>query len=277
MDLIEKIKETDIIRILGELGSPLFEEDEEKMIFNTIACHPTTGDSNKLYYYKSNKKFFCYSKCGSMSLYDLVMKSRNFDFTESKKYIQKILGYGCEFEPKKGFGSAIKKIQHTDVTEVEIEHLETVDKPYLHTLFSQVDIPEWNTENIKFNTMKKFNIHFDSNNRQIIIPHFSWDSDERTIGIRVRNLDPYKIEHYGKYNPLWYKGVCYNHKTGANLYGFNFTKNAIIRDKKAILFEGEKSVLQMDSIYRNNNCSVAGCGSNFSRMQKKILLDAGVE
>ena len=42
------------------------------------------------------------------------------------------------------------------------------------------------------------------------------------------------------------------------------------------MFEGEKSVLQMDTIYGNHNLSVATCGSNFSMEQKKILIDLGV-
>nr|WP_312985430.1 hypothetical protein [Clostridioides sp.] len=279
MELINKINDNDIVRILSELRSPVFDEDDEKIIFNTIACHPETasGESNKLYYYKSSKSFVCWTNCGKMSLFDLIMRSKKIEFKEALKYIKKILGYDFEFEPKKGFGTRATKSKAANMNEVEIEKLETIDKPYLYKLFPQMKIKEWEVDNIDFKTIEKFNIHYNTKESQIIIPHFSWDSEERTIGIRVRNLDPYKIEHYGKYNPMWHKGTCYNHKTGTNLYGFNYTQKAIKRDKKAILFEGEKSVLQMDSIYRNNNPSVAGCGSHFSRMQKKILLDAGVE
>ncbi|NJJ37092.1 hypothetical protein GSQ51_18575, partial [Clostridioides difficile] len=111
---------------------------------------------------------------------------------------------------------------------------------------------------------------------QIIIPHFCWHDKDRPIGIRVRNLDEDKAKNFGKYIPLWYDNKCYNHRLSLNLYGININKQAIKQAKKVIVFEGEKSVLQMATMYKNNP-SVAICGSNFSREQKKMLIDLGIE
>ena len=50
----------------------------------------------------------------------------------------------------------------------------------------------------------------------------------------------------------------------------NKTKEDIKKNKICYLFEGEKSVMIMDS-FNIPNCSVAVCGSNFNKYQLKIL------
>ena len=47
--------------------------------------------------------------------------------------------------------------------------------------------------------------------------------------------------------------------------------------KKAVIFESEKAVLQMDSFFKEKSVAVAVCGSNLSKMQMKMLLSLGVE
>ena len=64
---------------------------------------------------------------------------------------------------------------------------------------------------------------------------------------------------------------------GKNLYGIHKTKEAIKKYKKVVIGESEKFVLQMETYYKENNISVAICGSTFSKFQAKMLLDLGVE
>ena len=70
----------------------------------------------------------------------------------------------------------------------------------------------------------------------------------------------------------------YNHPLSFSLYGLYQNQNNIKRIKKAIVFEGEKSVLQLDSILgKNNNIGVACCGSNLIAYQVNLLQSLGVE
>ena len=63
-----------------------------------------------------------------------------------------------------------------------------------------------------------------------------------------------------------------------NLYGLNWSKDAIKTIKKAIVFESEKSVLKYASYFGwENNMSVACCGSSVSAYQIPLLMDAGAE
>jgi DNA primase len=63
-----------------------------------------------------------------------------------------------------------------------------------------------------------------------------------------------------------------------NLYGLNWNKDHIKTIKKAIIVEGEKSVLLYASYFGwDNNICVACCGSSISAYQVQFLLDLGVE
>ena len=87
-----------------------------------------------------------------------------------------------------------------------------------------------------------------------------------------------ECELYGKYRPLKINGILYSHPLGMNLYGLNWNKENIKKVKKAIVVEGEKSVLLYSSYFGwENNIAVACCGSNISAYQVEELLDLGAE
>ena len=70
----------------------------------------------------------------------------------------------------------------------------------------------------------------------------------------------------------------YNHPLGFALYGLNLNKEKISYVKKAIVFEGEKSVMLYDSYFGSeNNISVACCGSSISTHQFELLRELGVQ
>lgn len=87
-----------------------------------------------------------------------------------------------------------------------------------------------------------------------------------------------EAEVYGKYRPLSINGTLYTHPLGINLYNFNNSKENIIKMKKAIIYESEKSCLLYQSYFGfENDISVACCGSSISTYQIQLLLDCGVE
>ena len=77
--------------------------------------------------------------------------------------------------------------------------------------------------------------------------------------------------------PLFIAGEDFGHSLGLNLYGLYENKDAIKRLKKAIIVEGEKSVLKSDSYFGNKSCTVATCGFNISDWQIRALEKLGVE
>jgi hypothetical protein len=123
--------------------------------------------------------------------------------------------------------------------------------------------------------MKDFNIRYSIDENKIIIPHY--DINNNLIGIRCRPLNE-KDLIIGKYMPVQIEGKIYSHPLGYNLYGLNIVKDNIKRVKMAIIGEGEKAVLQYNTMFGlNNNICVAACGSSISNYQIELLIKTGAE
>lgn len=279
-DFLNSLSDEDIINFIeGEFNSPFIEEKstEEYMTFCTEICHEF-GDSYNLICFRSNHLFYCRTHCGKIgSLLDLTIRNKGCSEEQAIDIIYNffnlkrdgiIIGLGARKE------STYKK---RELSDVEYSLLEVPDKPYIHRIFSKLHITAWDNENISQKTLDKYEIYYDIDENRIIIPHFCWKRRKKVVGIRVRNLNTDVVEKRGKYIPLYYNDVSYKHKLSKNLYGLNFTKKFIQKKKKVVVFEGEKSVQQMDTMYGEHNFSVATCGSNFSLEQKKILIDLGVK
>src|SRR5699024_8377578 len=67
------------------------------------------------------------------------------------------------------------------------------------------------------------------------------------------------------------KTTNYRHMTGSNLYGLNTSRDNMEAIKTAGLFEGEKSVLALDTFYGGKGIGVGVSGANLSEFQRRIL------
>ena len=76
--------------------------------------------------------------------------------------------------------------------------------------------------------------------------------------------------------PEFIEGKDYGHSLGLNLYGLYENKAAIEERGKAIIVEGEKSVLLSDTYFGKNSIAVATCGFSVSNKQANLLGDLGV-
>lgn len=262
-ELISMLTDNDIIKLMNSLGCELIKETDEYLIFPTI-CHG--GNSHKLYYYKDSRSFYCYSNCGSMDIYDTIMKVKDCDFKTAFNYLKSIVnGYN---RPIVGFGG--RQFKSVDLDEIVIPKIEPIKKQFLYNIFKKKEIKEWSDEGISYETQQKFNIRYDEKNNRAIIPVFQ---DDKCIGIRTRCFDIKNIMKGNKYIPLWYDDVCYNFKTSDVFYGLNITKDSIKKYNKIIITEGEKSVLKGDVYWGDMNCTVAMFGSNLSNVHKKIIIE----
>lgn len=267
-EIIQRLSIEDIIQILESLDADiLYDKETYEYILSSSICHHS--ESHKLYLYKSSKSFYCYSNCHSMSLFDVIMKSKCITFKESLDYIYNILH--SKHRPRK----LIKKYKSTPLNDIVVEPLPQVKKKFLYELYKDVKITEWEKDNINYKATKKFKIRKDDVKNRIIIPHFNVNNE--LIGIRVRHLNPIDIQTKGKYIPLFYDGIGYNFPISQNLYGLNISKDNIKKYKKALVGESEKFSNQYETYYPDNNLAISLCGSNFSGTQKKILIDLGVE
>ena len=261
-ELINIITPSDILTLMNDLGADLVKETNEYFIFTSI-CHGS--ESSKLYYYFT-KRFYCYSNCGSMSVYDLIMKVKDCDFKNAYDYLRTIVnGYN---KPITGFGG--RQFKNVNLDDVVLEQLPVIDKPYLYKMYSDCEIKEWVNENITYDITKKFNVRFDKKGNKAIIPVFQ---NRKCVGIRTRCFDIKDIMKGNKYIPLWYDDTCYNFPTAKVLYGLDETKEAIKKYQRILIYEGEKSVYKTQKYLGNKNCSVAMFGSKLSHTHKKIILD----
>lgn len=287
-EILQKLNTEDIVNIMSELGSPVYGEGytssgEKYLMFQTI-CHG--GDSHKLYFYTESKTFNCFTRCGSLSLYDLISRVNNCEFKDSLNYLARKAGITIG-SSREGIQSTMTKenkivanfldrkrerrLTRANVTSPEITtfYNENVLNYFDDNTFYQ----GWIDEGITINTMRKYNISYYYLESYIIIPHYNIDG--RLVGIRRRSLKP--EDSNNKYMPIILQGEEYDHRLALNLYGLNHTKDAIKKQKKAVLVEGEKSVMMGDSFYGEDNILVGTCGFNVSDWQMRQLQKLGVQ
>ena len=276
-EIYEGLTDKKVIELVMSLGADRYIENSKEIIFPTI-CHNYNAQqaSMKLYYYKQNKMFHCYSgDCESFNIFGLFERryellNKEYDFY--RDIVLKVID-GLEFDnsPDESFYEKYESVYTQRKQEIKVD-LPKYSKTILE-IFSKEYPIEWIDEGISKEVMKQFNICYSIPQNKIVIPHY--DIDGNLIGIRGRTLDEDELA-YGKYLPLKINDILYNHPLMYNLYGLNFNKDAIKKNHLAILAEGEKSSLIADGWYGDNNCVVATCGDKFNKFLIKELIGLGV-
>jgi len=251
-------------------------------IFCTSICHG--GDSEKLYYFIDSKKFFCFTCNSSYDVFELVRRAKGFEtFKEAYKYVVDFFNlkdFSVDEEQEVDLISdwdIFQKIHdYSQEVVVEPEYIQPIQENLLEYFYPLAAPEEWLKEGISAKVMRYYNIRVDSALQKIIIPHR--DIEGNLIGIRGRSFDIKELDEGKKYMPVFIEGTMYNHPLGKNLFGAFENKEVIKKIKKVCVFEAEKSVLQIGSMYGvQNNWSVAVCGSNISHSQCMLILSMGVE
>lgn len=269
--LIEQLTDENIIDLVTELGADRYKDTEEFIIFPTI-CHNEISEnaSMKLYYYKSNKLFHCYTECDeSFNIFTLFQKVYDIKEIEYNFYdiLQKILNKTDiinlrPFEDKE-YQSEIDKYRRKKTK----KDLEIYDEKILNVFSKHYPI-EWIAEGITNESMDRFNILYSISRNKIIIPHY--DIDSNLIGIRGRALNDYELEN--KYMPIEIENKWYSHPLSFNLYGLNINKQQIEKHHRVIIYEGEKSVLKHNVFFPTWSIAVASCGSTLNKNQLNLLI-----
>lgn len=275
--IIENITEEQILDIMSDFGANPRVTKTKEIWFNTI-CHG--GDSNKLCYFRDSKEFNCYTNCGKMNIFGLVMHVKNCTFYESIVFVGSKMGIGSRNGfitksngSKQELNKLDKYINLRKHKEKPLEHLKKIKDYILKYFENDVFYSGWIEEGISIESMEKYNIMWYELEKHIIIPHYNINNE--LIGIRRRSLQ--EKDKKNKYMPEIIQGIEYGHSLGMNLFGLNINKDAIKKYKKVVIVESEKSVLLSDTYYGENSFVVATCGFNISNWQRDILLSLGIE
>lgn len=287
----EHITDEDIYNLLQEFGgNPI---DNDKAIVSDTICHNEPGKgSHKLYFYKANKMFYCYTGCEepSFDIFELtrkvfyIQKNKELDFNEAVRWVAQKLGIIAYIDVVDPEDDILEDWHYLDnyerIQEIELNtnqvYLKEYDKDILNRFSYKVRIAPWLQEGIIQEVIEKNLIGYYPGEEQITIPHF--DADGRFVGLRGRSLVADEAERFGKYRPIKIGTQLYNHPLSMNLYNLNNSKENIRIMKKAILLESEKSCLKYQSFFGiENDISIAVCGSAVSEYQINLLLQNGAK
>jgi hypothetical protein len=279
-ELLEKISVEDIVEILTDMGSKKPKKDNVGNLYFSTICHG--GDTHKLHFFNDNKFFMCYTNCGSMSLFDLLMNINNWTFKESFNYLARYKGINV-FQRKTGLHKKSYDIEeelnflnkHLYIPNKNKIQLPIYSNKVLN-IFDNYCPDIWIEEGIKEEILKYFNVKFYFNQMKAVIPHY--DIKGNLVGIKSRNFLQPEVNMGKKYIPITIQKLTYKYPVGFNLYGLYQNQQAIRKSKIAVIFESEKSVFLYGSYYgQENNVAVAVQGMNISLYQRDLLLDQGVE
>ena len=91
-EIISNLDTDSVIHLMTELGADRYDDRGDFVIFPTI-CHnlESSEASMKLYFYKKNKMFVCYTECGSMSIFKFLRtyyEERQIEYDWSKIFMK---------------------------------------------------------------------------------------------------------------------------------------------------------------------------------------------
>lgn len=272
-----------ILLVTEGLGSEGYLFDSAgNIIFQTI-CHNEPGEGKyKLYYYIDSQIFHCFTQCSaSFDIYELVQKAHKANnFVEAFNYVLDFFGFShCsdDLEEEAALSTDWDLLNKYSFYQEETPSatpstavLSSGWKDYYGHLIPNA----WFQEGISIAAMQKYGISMDCERETIIIPHLNQKGE--LIGIRGRSFNWEDLEQGRKYIPVKIEQKWLNHPLGDNLYGLYFNQENIKKTRKAVIVEGEKSVLKAETYYPNNSFVVACCGSNISETQVNLLLSLGV-
>lgn len=271
-DILEQLTPIQIKEILNNLGEDNIDEYDDKFILPTICHNPINSHcSKKLYYYFDNKIFRCYTECGeSFNIFTLIQK------------VLKQQDHSCGLQDAINF---ILNNSSLEADELSVSHYHSIAHQFrpqkqdvslpiyskdLVNMFLEYYTVDWLKENISVEAMKRFNIRYSIWRNKIIIPHYNILGE--LVGIRGRALDLEEIANGQKYMPVYIEGKFFSHPLSLNLYGIYENQIGIKTYKRAVVFEGEKSVIKHYDWYRDDSIAVAVCGNTINKIQLNLLL-----
>lgn len=219
----------------------------------------------------SSSRFYCFG-CGASG--DVLDFAKAYHHLSTASAIDHLKQYGGITEAQncsscsilriaKKFQSRPKRVitPHTFLSSDIMTRYEDVE-----------DVPEkyagWIAEGISETQLHRFEVKYDRFSDRLVFPIRT--PEGKIFNISGRTLDPdFKEKGLRKYTYFYKMGVL------DTLYGLYENRDAILKAKEIILFEGAKSVM-LASTYGVQNC-VAVLTSHLNPFQTKILIELSVK
>lgn len=286
----KELSNVQIIKLLEALGSELYQQNDNEIIFYSCCHHLNCIEHKpKLYYYENTHSFFCYSCSNAFDIYSLVqerwnLEGKEFTFISIVQWIFQILDLNYDnfqrinpvFKEHYSWRELLGRYDKLNSVESQ---LTIWDKRILND-FDEIYPLEWINEGISIKTMKMFQIKYYSLLNQTIIP--CYDEQNNLIGIRVRNWKPVKDKYNSLITVTNYQekntdlGTDFKFSTNHILYGMNLNKYAIESKKMLILVESEKAVMKSTEWYEHNSITVAMFGGKLNEKRKRMILEKDI-
>lgn len=216
------------------------------------------------------QRFYDFSSGVGGNLIHFVRKYNNCGFTEAVNIIKKYANITDDSEreiTRLECTKIAKRFKRTAPKEKESKST-ILPKSYMDRYeFNKDKLQTWENEGIDFDTMRKFDVRYDSFANRIVFPVKNYSGD--IINICGRTLDEnYKEKGLRKYT--YYKPLG----TLDTLYGFSDNKQEIINKREVIIFEGAKSVMLAHSWGIYNTCAILT--SHLNPQQLIFLIKLGM-
>lgn len=248
LDLEEKNGEWWGLSPFKEENTPSFSVNTEKQRFYDFS----SGAGGNLIHFIRR-----YHNCGFYEAIDIIKKFANIS-DNSETTIHRL-------ESTKIAKKYKRNIQHPNEAKPVI-----LPQNYMERYeFNEEKLQTWINEGISVDTLRKFDVYYDSFSDRIVFPIHDYNGN--IINVCGRTLDEdFKSKGLRKY-------TYFKHFSGGQLdtlYGFSQNKQAILDKKEIILFEGAKSVMISNSWGINNTCAILT--SHLNPQQFLFLVKLGV-
>jgi hypothetical protein len=271
--LRESLNPDHIVYLMKLLGSTEYEDRGSYIQFKTICHNVDEADAGfNLSYYKDNHRFYCFSNCHSMDIFQVIKNRWELLQTGDDTHFEN-LAYWVMNHSKLDIDNYsptfISPINIKDYQNSTTEIILPEKNHFVLESFTNHHCAEWLTDGISDEAMDMYNIKYSIGRNAIIIPHY--DIHNRLVGIRRRALNPEDVAQ-GKYKPIFIENVSYSHPLGYNLYGLNKVQDEIKRQRRVFIAEGEKAALQGRTMWGDRNVVVSACGSKINRWQVHLIM-----
>ena len=181
--IIENLNTDAIIHLMTELGADRYDDRGDYIIFPTI-CHneDSSEASMKLYFYKNNKIFVCYTSCGGMSIFKFLKhyyEERQIEY-DWHQDIYEVVCNCSDFKRKEGFERTTYKSvrERYKVARKEVQ-LPEYSKNVLDCFVKHYP-QEWLDDGICAKAMDKFDISY-TNTMRLVRTEASRVMNEATL------------------------------------------------------------------------------------------------
>jgi hypothetical protein len=203
------------------------------------------------------------------------MQVKNIDFISSLKYVCNLCNISCDIKTttKKSNIDNWQELKKFTKKGKEHSSIKAYDDSILQ-FFPKLYHQSFIDDNISIKTMEKYGLRYYPYKQQVIIPVYQ---NGKLVGIQSRNLNPEIIKLGYKYIPLsTLSGDEYKFSTSKIMYGYDYNKENIIKQKSVIIVESAKSVMQLEEIL-DKNIGIGLFGLNCSITKRDMLLKCGIE